>query len=710
MAGEAIVIGPFVGGLNTYSDPTAVGDNQLVKCENFELDFDGSLKSRPPIVDRNVSMPLGATGNMTLLGYYYAPGGIAYLIASNGLTSTYYYTGTSWTILTNTIAASAMSQFGGKAWLMAPVGSANPGGNWDPSAGFVADANMPKGEVLVAHKSRLWAAVGKGAVANGTTVYFSKVLGTVPLWPAVPDFVDIGSGDGQNIVQIVVYYQQILIFRTNSIYNFLYSTDPASGSVNLIAPGIGLSDKDALVPYEGFLYFMDGERGYEFYNNRATQINQQVPFMAIDRTGLYKPFAASTFGNRIIFSYYDTMFVFSLNTRTWTTWVSTTHGPIGKIITLEQTSQFISGVVHSSRTVAAAGSVVRTNRVINPTFNAASTGAGMWAGSAPGAGSMAWSAGAGFESNGFVRSTWTVATNTKTGGCFVGGIAISANTQYTLSMYVRPSINQVIVPQLQFFATATPTVYATGPAFYCPAGVWTRIWMTATSGASDTTVDWKAYSTDANSSFWSIGSYLDMDAVQVETGPVATEFMAGSLTDTIYWDYAWTGTVNASTSTATSLRTAKTLFITDGITTEAEAFHCTAQTKNYNYEASSTKKRLFWWGADANFRTTVTALATPITFNQQVTWGTVRGTTWGMVKQFTWSQPFSGTLAIQTVRSTAGTGAMRKFVKFAKSLYFRQINFKVDFDTDGSSSTAPVRLFTLVTYVSSKATVSKTVS
>lgn len=513
MSGQPITVGPFVGGLNTFSDPTAVADNELVKCENFELDLDGSLVSRPPIVDKGVTIPLGATGNFSILGYYYAPGGTAYLIGSDGLNSTYYFTGSSWTILTNTISASAICQFNSVVWLMAPVGSANPGGYWSPSGGFVADANMPKGEVIVANKSRLWVAAGRDAATNGTRMYFSKVLGTVPFWPVAPDFLDIGVGDGQNIVQIVVYYNSLLVFRSDSVYSYQFSSDPASGAVSLIIPGIGLADKDAIASFESYLYFMYEDRAYEFYNNRATQINVKAPFSAVSRVGLYKPYAVSVFGNRAIFSFFDTMFVFSLNTRTWTTWFSTTQGPIGRIVQLAQVGQYSTAIAHSSRSVA--------------------TGGG---------------------------------------------------------------------------------------------------------------------------------------------------------------------------------RTAKTFFITDGVTNDAEAMHCIAITKNYNYEAASSYKRLFWWGVDATFRSQVVAIATPIVFNYAVTWGQLLAFTWGTVRQYTWGQPISGTLSVQTVRNTAGSGSIRKFVKFMKGLRFRQINFRVDFTTDGSVNTAPVRLFSLMTYVSSKERVSKIVS
>ena len=85
-----------------------------------------------------------------------------------------------------------------------------------------------------------------------------------------------------------------------------------------------------------------------------------------------------------------------------------------------------------------------------------------------------------------------------------------------------------------------------------------------------------------------------------------------------------------------------------------------------------------------------------------MTWGTLLGGTWG--------SPFIGDLSVFSDYDLQGTGPMRKFVKMFKSLRFRQIYFKIVFDTDGSIGSAPINLFTLTAYVGSKETVSKTVS
>lgn len=512
MPREPLVIGPFAGGLNTYDDPTAVKDTELVECLNWDPGLEGSLRSRPPFQDLSKPLTLGASGNARFLGFYYLSGGGYRLLASDGLSSTWAYDGTNWALITNTFAAAAMAQFDNKAWLVSPVGEADPGGYWTPGGGFVADANMPRGDTIVSFKSRLWLSPGKGN-ANGTRVYYSKVLGQPNFWQAA-SFVDVGQGDGQEIVTLTTYYNNLVAFRTQSIYAFSFNSDPAQGSVSLLVPGVGLSSKDCLISYENYLYFMYDEKAYVFINNGAQQINLKVPFTASGQGNISMPFAVSLFNNRAIFHYYDTMYVYSLRTKTWTRWKSPQHGAIGQIM--------------------------------------------------------------------------------------------------------------------------SPQGILTDQAF-------------------------------VNSS--------------------ATVPLGGG-------------------------RTAKLLYITDGFSNATETYTCEVQTKNYNYQLSSNFKRLFWWGVDAVFRTRIRGWAVPVVYRKQVTWGELRtqGVTWGQLLGGTWGSPFLGDLSIQSDYDLAGTGPTRKFVKMFKSMRFRQIYFKLIFDTDGSLGSAPVNLFTITAYVGTKETVSDTVS
>lgn len=517
MSGQLVLVGPFVGGLNTFSDPSAVADNELVAAQNVELDLDGSLKSRPPFLDSGVNLTLGATGNIEILGYYYDTAGSPYLMASNGLDNTYFFTGSAWVSVfgaagTGKFAATAMTQFNGRAYLVAPVGSANPGGYW-VSGGtygtFTADSNMPKGDYIANFKFRLW--VGSNADSK---LYYSNVLSDpAGFWTATPSYQIIGAGDGQSIVQVIVYFNTLLIFRSRSIYSWAYSDDPALGTISQVVGGIGLASKHSVAQFESYVYFMFDDRAYEFTNGRAAHLNIKVPFRANSETGIYMPFAVSEFNRRIIFSFYDTMYVFNLQTRTWTTWITGVFGAIGKIFKRESEDIDTLAYTHSS-------------------------------------------------------------------------VAVSGGT-----------------------------------------------------------------------------------------------------------------------------RAAKTLTISDTLPASGgEAMLCAIQTRNLDYGAYSNYKRLFWWGVDAIFRGTVTAIAAPITFSQQITWGQLQSTTWGNLLNFTWGQPQTPQILIETVRSTTGLAPGRQFLKFLKSARFRQIYFRLTFNVNGNTSDSPVRVFQLSTYVKGKQTVSKAIT
>ena len=66
MPGQELRLGPFVGGLNLFSDQSAVADTEMVTCINYEVGIDGSLLSRPPI-SVHESSPPSATSNMKVL-------------------------------------------------------------------------------------------------------------------------------------------------------------------------------------------------------------------------------------------------------------------------------------------------------------------------------------------------------------------------------------------------------------------------------------------------------------------------------------------------------------------------------------------------------------------------------------------------------------------------------------------------------------------
>jgi hypothetical protein len=158
-------------------------------------------------------------------------------------------------------------------------------------------------------------------------------------------------------------------------------------------------------------------------------------------------------------------------------------------------------------------------------------------------------------------------------------------------------------------------------------------------------------------------------------------------------------------------RVAPFLQITDEYASVQEPMECRIQTKNFNYQASSIYKRLFWWGLDASFKGTVEATAFPINQSFTVPWQVLfDNETWGSMLQYLWGSPQESSPAANTTVTEFALTFRRIFVKFLKSLRFRQIFFRIKLETNGSVSEAPVRLFSLMTYVNPKQTVAKEIT
>lgn len=361
MPGEEIRIGPFIGGLNTFSDSTAIEDTELAELVNFELDLDGSLVSRPPIVELAATMTLGATGNMKILGYFVTTGGAPYLIGSNGATSTYYFDGTSWNLITNSFAASAVCQFRDKAWLLSPIGEPTAGGTWSPSTGYVSEPNMPRGEVIIANKERLWVGLGKNATSNGTRLYLTDLVSGVPTWGVTPSFVDIGPGDGQNIVDLAVYYSDIIIFKQGSTYRFAFDADPSVGTIARVSDNIGATGARCHATYENKVYVLFDNKVYEFSNYSFDRLNNKVPLRASNPSvTLSELNNISVWADRLFISYYDKTFVYSLQTRTWCEWDSSLLTNIGKILPLPG-SQGVMPTAYTYSTLPRTNKLYRIN-------------------------------------------------------------------------------------------------------------------------------------------------------------------------------------------------------------------------------------------------------------------------------------------------------------------------------------------------------------
>lgn len=331
MAVEEVRLGPFQGGLNTFSDPTAIGDTELATLINFECDIDGSLVNRPPVVQAGAAIPNSTNFGIDVLGFYEANTGAKYLIASNRNGGTYYFDGAAWVPITLTFAATAIAQYRDEIWLVASPTSVNPGGKWSLSGGFSADANMPKGGCAIAHKDRVWIGPGASATTNGARLYLSNIVSGAVSWPAVPVYLQIGAGDGQNIVDLGVYYESIIVFKQGSTYRYSFTGDPSLGQISRVSDNIGAIAKGCFAGYRNEMYVLFDNQVYQFTNYNYDQLNIKVPLKANNpAANLAESTSISVWAERLFVQYYDVTYVYSLKTRTWSVWDSTAVDFMGR--------------------------------------------------------------------------------------------------------------------------------------------------------------------------------------------------------------------------------------------------------------------------------------------------------------------------------------------------------------------------------------------
>lgn len=196
---------------------------------------------------------------------------------------------------------------------------------------------------------------------------------------------------------------------------------------------------------------------------------------------------------------------------------------------------------------------VRTNRATNPEVAAAGTN---W-GAVPGTGGTASGArntGLGYTATvGFWRVAWTVATTAVSGGLSYTQTGLAAATQYSHQIWVRCSKAQTVSLSAQYQDASAVNVGTAfnGPNVTLVANEWAQVKVeAATSGAlvDRVVLTCAALAPGTN---WADGDTLDGDLVVIETGAVCGGPFSGSTPNGGSTMYAWTGAVDASTSTAT---------------------------------------------------------------------------------------------------------------------------------------------------------------
>jgi hypothetical protein len=128
------------------------------------------------------------------------------------------------------------------------------------------------------------------------------------------------------------------------------------------------------------------------------------------------------------------------------------------------------------------------------------------------------------------------------------------------------------------------------------------------------------------------------------------------------------------------------------------------RTKIYDFNDAMQFKKLMWWGADLLTNQDFRATAIPIVPKNITTWDELAEHTWDEVAEYTWDYLFQTPPDIISDVDVPA-GLLRRFYKFHRTLRFRQIQFVLALQGDGSTRTGPPRLFTMSAIVGVKQTV-----
>jgi hypothetical protein len=710
--GKPLRLGPFIGGLNTGSDPTAIADAELVESNNLELDIDGSLVSRPPLVEIEGHSTFTERIIVLCEGVF---SGSNYLIGSN-TNGVFFFLGGAWTLITNTFRASAAVQYADKIYLVAHPSSANPGGKWDPSGGFVAVAAIPKGQAATIHKERLFIVPGGDASTNTSRVSFTDP-GNFDVWPA-SNFIDIGQGDGTKLLDVTVYQDNILLFKNQSTYVLAYDIRPTDAVVRKISSTIGVDAQFCVANYENQVYCLHNGWVYEIINYDFNRLNTKVPFVN-DPTSP-SPFSTETeflslVGDRLIVRFFSRVYVYNLRTRTWCQW-SSTRNPLnyfGPVVTLHPTTgklyyagssvqdfrtliQIFDDVdaVHKESTLSPVYTITDTyTRTTANGWGSADTGQ-VWTSNGGSASDFSTNGSSGLISHG----TRNVQRDEALSGALSDfeayleisvGVVSLTNSQLVDIYFRRTSQNENYLLRFNFGLTGSLICQP----YKTVAGVATS--LTGTTALTNYGANDK-YSIRIKCSGTSIKIRAWKTSIQEPTGwNVFNGTDAAQTSGTL----VVSGIVDAANTNVLPVVYTYDNLQVGPLSGQIADIQCIARTKNFDMAIPNQFKRLWWWGVDVITNRDVVGTATPIVLSFAVTWAQLAAFKWNQLK--TWAQPLTDALGVSTT-VTVSTGTSRRFVKFLKSLRFRQINFKVMLVTDGSTADGPARLFTMLIITESK--------
>lgn len=330
MPGTPLRLGPFKG-LNTSSDSSIIGDDELVECMNLNRDIDGSLTSRPPI--QTGVTPGGTTQRMLILGAAVFTSG-TYLIGSN--TNGVYYNlngNGAWVQITAAWKASSMVQYNDKVFLLHVPDPTNSLAQWDPVGGFTVlnpgnlqtmmGASFRGGGNLAIYKDRMFIVPGAVKTTLNSRLIFSDE-GNPAAYATPNQFIDVRPGDGQRLIDLAVFEDNLMLFKSDSTWALSFTGNPDNDQLVNVNNTIGVTAAHCIAQYENALFTYYEGSVYQIINYTFSDVSEKIALVydPSSPSERLEPVFLSVFDKSIIFRYFNNIYVYQLQTGTWSQWES----------------------------------------------------------------------------------------------------------------------------------------------------------------------------------------------------------------------------------------------------------------------------------------------------------------------------------------------------------------------------------------------------
>ena len=266
------------GSLTTASNASVIPDNALTQLKNFDFTQEKTLIKRRGMQVLSWDYPsqlntMAATqpdGVLWVIGKFSKhTGGSSddYVVFTDGAKVWYTtYSGYSAVELTVGGAAIANAKYAvqgndGDLYII----TTSTIRKWDPAAAANAVSAQASraGTKAVWFKERLFVIYTEGTGADPSTCWYSKIadVSAGTGFPAANSFL-VGGEDGQYNIDLIVFNDQLFIFKNRSVYVLSADGDPSTWVLRQLHPYLGAAGKNTAVVIEGLLYYLSNEGVY----------------------------------------------------------------------------------------------------------------------------------------------------------------------------------------------------------------------------------------------------------------------------------------------------------------------------------------------------------------------------------------------------------------------------------------------------------------